>query len=330
MDQIRKYWPYLILLLGGMLSVLVAFISIQNFGGDKTPTSTSTPTTVVQKKSGGSFFDIFTKLTDLSGIAPRLPNFTPPPPRYYGHPNPTPPTTNPPSPVSPGPTPPPDWVSPYYKQLTISGLAAGETDPYFEHLTITASNQNKEPILITGFTLKSTVTGSQASIGDGVELDFQIQPNVKQPIFLKPGSTAYVITGKARSGYSFEVNKCSGYLGQYFNFYPGITWQCPFITKADLPKPPNQLNDDCLDYLNKLKICTEYKKFPTNLTPECRNFVMDNLSYDTCITRHKNDADFFTGEWRIYLGRDQELWKTRRETIELYDREGKTVARRSY
>jgi hypothetical protein len=45
---------------------------------------------------------------------------------------------------------------------------------------------------------------------------------------------------------------------------------------------------------------------------------------------HKNDEDFYDDEWRIYLGRGEELWKNRRETIILKDQAGKIIKEVSY
>ena len=41
----------------------------------------------------------------------------------------------------------------------------------------------------------------------------------------------------------------------------------------------------------------------------CIESISRILSYNSCIDLHKNDDDFYNGEWRVYFGRDKELWK---------------------
>ena len=54
------------------------------------------------------------------------------------------------------------------------------------------------------------------------------------------------------------------------------------------------------------------------------------INYNSCVDVHKNDATFSRLEWRVFLGRDQELWKVKRETLLLIDDKGKLVDSLSY
>ncbi len=320
MTGFKKYWPYLIIIAGLFFSVVAAYVSIKSTGSSR---ATSTPSTIsratketTQKSAGLSFFEAIRRLTDFSSLVPRVPTATLP---GGGA------TSGDGSGSAQKVVELPEWASLLYGKIRIGSSYTRSSDPRTEYVTIYAPRENRESVLISGLRLESAATGEGANIGDGVYLDFQKQPSIKQPIFLRPGGVAYVVTGKSLFGFSFQVNKCSGYLEQYHNFYPAISTRCPLFNSIELPRKPNQLNDACLDFLDTLSICTEYATFPRNITHECQNFIKERLNYGACVDRYKNDTDFYSGGWRVYLERDQELWKSKRERIELRDRNGKFI-----
>ena len=49
------------------------------------------------------------------------------------------------------------------------------------------------------------------------------------------------------------------------------------------------------------------------------------MNYNTCLDLHKDDADFFSDEWRLYLGKSHDLWADEGELIKLIDENGKTL-----
>ena len=69
---------------------------------------------------------------------------------------------------------------------------------------------------------------------------------------------------------------------------------------------------------------------PLSISPECNIYMRENINYGSCVQKHKNDKDFYNHEWRVYLERDQQLWKDRREVIKLLDTNGKTIDAISY
>jgi hypothetical protein len=118
------------------------------------------------------------------------------------------------------------------------------------------------------------------------------------------------------------------------NFSPGIRLQCPRVANEPLPTAPNNLSGECLDYLDSLGSCAmpNLTTLPHSTLSEaqCYNFVVDHLNYNSCVNEHKNDRDFYTHEWRIFLGYSSELWKSKREVIKLVDLSGKTVGTVTY
>ncbi len=220
--------------------------------------------------------------------------------------------------------------SEYYGQVTIVYVNRSG-DPSQEYITIHANNISKT-ILITGWTLKSLSSGASATIPKATVLFFTGISNAEGNIYLSPLETVYLVTGLAPNGVSFKVNKCTGYLQQFQTFIPYINNQCPRAQDEDLSAIPKRVeNDACFDYIDSIGQCrTQTENLPANWSYECKNFIGKKLTYSSCIDNHKNDGDFYKAEWRVYLKRNEPLWKNRREDIVLYDLNGKVVSELKY
>ncbi len=211
------------------------------------------------------------------------------------------------------------------------GNAGYATNASAEYVSFTVSKKAPAKILITGWKLKSPVTGASVAIPQGIVLPFSGQVISKENIFASPGDRVFIVTGRSPTGYSFRLNKCTGYFEQFQNFTPSLPLECPYANAGPLPQPPNHLNDACLDYLDSISRCiVPVNNIPPGLSPECSRYVSEKISYGGCVSVHKNDPDFYKKEWRVYLDRDTELWKDRREVIKLLDLNGKTVGAVSY
>lgn len=210
--------------------------------------------------------------------------------------------------------------------FSLSASGAKSTKAETEHLSFTLNSKHKGKILITGFEVRSFSTGVSATISKGVELPFAGVLNVEDPIFISPGDKVVLVTGRSPTGYSFRVNKCTGYFSQFQKFTPSLPKQCPDPEDEPTPPPPNNFSDACLDFIESIPRCTMViKSIPGNLGSGCSEFVNEKLNYKSCVETHKNDPDFYKNEWRVYLGRSEELWKSDREFIKLLDLNKKTV-----
>lgn len=189
-------------------------------------------------------------------------------------------------------------------------------------------------INISGWMFRSTKTGHQVSIGTAVLLPSSYASTAvkgEDPIVLRPGDIAIVSSARSPIGNSFLINKCSGYLSQFQTFNPYLNISCPLLRDEKLPAAPNNLNDACLNYLNSWPSCgNQLRNLPERLSHECQVWIADHANYNSCVSLHQPDADFFSNEWRIFLNRSEPLWKTQRETIQLLDRSGKVVDEVSY
>ena len=348
--SMKKYGPYLILIAGATLSIAVAFISIRAFkgtGGASYGTSTDSAVSADGGQRRLGFFESLRRLTDFNGLMPRTPRASdssggesttenqdaqpvepvaeeipgeplPVDEYYYGE--------------KPSRPPLPEKEESELKNIiTLDRYVGLNEDPDFELMVLRAAYENYSPVLITGMTIESAITRNRAALGTALPVYFQNKQNSNTSVFLKPGEYAYIITGDSPLNYSFKVNKCVGYLEQYDDFYPSLNTYCPLITEADLPVYPNHLNDNCLDYIPGIPQCYEHvDPFPENINLECQQFILKKMNYSACVSEHIQDPDFYTKEWRLYLNRDQPLWKTQREHIRLKDQSGNVIDEFSY
>lgn len=200
-----------------------------------------------------------------------------------------------------------------------------------EYIEMFASYSNTQPVNITDWVLKSAITGRSATIGKGVYLPFSGLINTEENIFLNPGDRVIITTGHSKTGISFRLNTCTGYFEQFQDFTPALPQQCPRPIDENLSLGQGGLNDACVDYIEQIPACFAHiKAIPVGLSLECNEFINRNVHYNGCLALHKNDSNFYKQEWRIFLKKDAELWKEKRETIKLLDAEGKIIDSLSY
>jgi hypothetical protein len=200
------------------------------------------------------------------------------------------------------------------------------SDANTEYVDIYADYSNTEPINITGWKLLSTSTNQTIYIPQSTSLYFSGQQNTEQDVYLAAGEHAYIITGRSPIGYGFKINKCSGYISQYQNFYPGVWTNCPAPRDEDQSSIPNRVvNDNCFDMINSLSSCRVPEPLSNAYSSECQAFLIEKINYPYCISHHKSDKDFWGNAWYVYLKRSDPLWKYRRDVVILYDKLGKPV-----
>ena len=63
---------------------------------------------------------------------------------------------------------------------------------------------------------------------------------------------------------------------------------------------------------------------------KCWWYINNSEDYKKCYYDHNWESDFLTGEWRVYLNRDSELFENTNETVTLLDKNGSVVDTYSY
>jgi hypothetical protein len=221
--------------------------------------------------------------------------------------------------------------STHRSNVSLSRARAKDDDPDEEYVEINVSRNAKDRIVITGWTLESSVTGRSVTIDKGVYLPETGVVSSEQAIALDPGSEVFVISGRSPIGSSFRLNACTGYFEQFQDFEPRLDRSCPSAeVEFDFRAPGLHFDDECLDYIEDIPKCSMQLNPPVRLSNECRGFVDEHIHYTGCVKNHRADTNFYQNEWRIYLNRDDELWKSKREIIRLLDRNGKVVDEITY
>ena len=175
------------------------------------------------------------------------------------------------------------------------------------------------------------MTGNQVDIRTGATVYYANAVNSLESISVNPGDIVNIMTGRSPIGYSFKINKCTGYLkNSTQNFIVALPTVCPRITDYPLPARPNAFNDKCLEFLNTVSSCETENKYPDGLQLSCKTFVAERANYSRCVTDFGNDKNFLSPDWRIYLARDYAIWKTKREIIDLIDQKGNVISTYTY
>jgi len=208
---------------------------------------------------------------------------------------------------------------------------ARETGPNQEYVEIKADKKNKSPMKITGWKLKGK-GNFDIAIGRGSSFVYaEVNSQPQEDIYLKPGEKAIIVTGTSPLGTNFKLNKCAGYFEQFHEFVPEINTECPLLKNENIP---SGLNDACLDYIDRVSSCQTVVSIPYTfsfkLSSSCQDYLLQNANHKSCAEKHKDDVDFYVPEWRIYLGRNEELWKKSREVITLYDDKNNIIDSVSY
>lgn len=212
----------------------------------------------------------------------------------------------------------------YKDKIKIRGIRNPES--FREYITLSSSLGSGEQVAISGWKLQSLVTGSYVIIG-GAANNPIVGRKDESPIFISRNSRVIISQGNSPINTSFRVNKCSGYLEQKHNFYPAISnFNCPAPIES-APSYSRIFDNECLDYIESLPICEEPRErdIPETISLACENYVKTNINYESCVINHRNDPDFYTSEWRVYIPTRGIFWLEKRDRIQLIDNSGRVV-----
>ena len=223
----------------------------------------------------------------------------------------------------------------YYDVVSLSASGARAEQRNEEYLRINVDNDVESLINVTGWTVKSLVSGRGGKIGKGVATLDEDRPWYgEKDILLAAGDEAIITTGGAAGiRTSFLTNKCMGYFDND-RFTPGISMSCPLLENEDLEHfglayddfRREREYDECIDAIESVSSCEIVRSPDRDLVDDCRDFIRDYSNYDGCVELHQNDEDFYGDEWRIFLNSTRnDIWREEREAIGLFDRDGKVV-----
>ncbi|MEK7069141.1 MAG: hypothetical protein AAB947_02030 [Patescibacteria group bacterium] len=221
--------------------------------------------------------------------------------------------------------------SPYRGKVQLADGVATE-QLASEYVEIEASFNNTGPMGIAGWSLQSMRSGVRAYIPRGTNIFILGDLNEQKDIYLNPGARAIVSSKNSPIGTSFRENTCTGYLTGTQTFTPSLSRNCPpgntlfSLTSENL----RTYGDACFDFTESLPPCVLPLSIPSDITPACRIFLANNLSYNGCVKNNRGRGEFSQDSWRIYLNSGRELWHNSHDVIRLLDSEGRTVDAISY
>ncbi|MBI4119946.1 MAG: hypothetical protein HY454_00600 [Parcubacteria group bacterium] len=224
------------------------------------------------------------------------------------------------------------FTSPYYGKIDITAVdGRGSFDkPQYERVTLYARNL-AGPVNVSGWRLATRRKSFSFAIPSAARLFDPANLIGIEPIKLSSGDSLNVFVGKASPvGSGFQENGCMGYLRSGFEGYDALAGggSCSAVS----PSVYSSYSVDCRRFLNGLSACASVNLEPWQFgaDPACRDFIVRNYNYAACVERGKNQANFFTGRWRIYLGQSDEILDDLDDTVYLYDGQGLLVDIYSY
>lgn len=227
--------------------------------------------------------------------------------------------------------------SPYYDKIRMSNISGlNQIDPNREYLSLSVNLKKEETIKITGWYLKSEVTGYYVVIGKAALLPFPFT-RTESDVILRQRDRVYLTKGFSPIGISFRTNKCTGYFEENRTFTPGLSLQCPRPRDEKLPNFSDvyDRNDECLNIIERIPRCaTKDSEFirdlPDTVSSSCKTYITTQINYNSCVARHFGDTDFPGNEYRIYLNKFGPLWRLKHDKINLHDENGLVVDTISY
>jgi len=219
-------------------------------------------------------------------------------------------------------------VSPYFKKIKISNVRIpSKTSPSL--ITLQVQFRGKEKINITGWKIKGKRGSFSIPEGIGFWQPY-FNPAATENIFVKSGDRVYISNGKNPLGYNrnFRINKCIGYLSNFYDLPIRLPQNCPKPTKEEI----SNLSECCQRFIQRLRIC-EIPDYSNSIDimfdPECISYLNNHFNYQKCFFDHSKDEDFLGNEWHIYINHNI-ITQTGCDTLYLLDQNGLFVDKYNY
>lgn len=214
-------------------------------------------------------------------------------------------------------------LSPYFGLVNIAGSGQGSVDPNKERLTLTG--KSTEPISLKGWTVGSLKYHTSFVMPDSAyEIPDHPIYQYQKKLFIAPKGKIYIFSGASPLGVNFRLNKCIGYLNNYHKFDPAVPNACP----KPLPADTKTFSAYCQKAINSsVASCKESNLNDALIDADCRDYMVENLSYSKCVEHNNTYHDFLIDEWRVYLQRSASIWAKEKDSIILRDADGLLVSK---
>ncbi|MEK7555639.1 MAG: hypothetical protein AAB516_02365 [Patescibacteria group bacterium] len=222
-----------------------------------------------------------------------------------------------------------EQLSPYFQKITVSSVSPNRSQSISSYSTIRLSSgiSGEEIINITGWKIKSN--RKEIIIPQAVGIYSPLNWEPETDIILSKGNYVYIYSNKSAFNRNLRLNKCVGFLENIYDFIPSLPQNCPSISRSEY----NYLSGECQSYILSLRGCELPKVSFSNSLPgtsegnACREFL-NTISHGSCFKKYRNDSDFFSNEWRVWINAD--ILDSQHDRILLYDKIGLLVDEYSY
>lgn len=219
-----------------------------------------------------------------------------------------------------------EQLSPYYGQVVIAGVSHSSIYAPYSRASIAAKSGDQ--INISGWRIQNK-WDSLPPIPQAIA-DFQpFGSSARSDIILTAGQTVNLYSGRSANGLDFRLNKCTGYLNNYYNFEPDLPNACPALDKSG----SRLFSSACQDFARSIYGCrvptaNELNRFAGANDGACHAFL-ESINYGGCYQEHRADSGFFSNEWRIWLNRNFDFDR-RHDRLLLFDENNLLVDEYSY
>lgn len=214
-----------------------------------------------------------------------------------------------------------DQISSFYRSVRISGVSPMWSWTSVGQFTLQSDWSQKKGIDITGWRVRSNrgdVLISQAISNYGPS-----GLSSAGDIVLAPGAQAIFYSSASPLGQNFRMNKCIGYLNSTYKFNPPLSSYCPnMYDRSEIAG----FSGNCQNIIFSLGGCSAPSTAQLNsisYESACREFL-NRFNYTGCYKKFSSNADFFSNEWRVWLGSTL-FFDSSHDKIQLFDKEGLLV-----
>ena len=211
-----------------------------------------------------------------------------------------------PAELTPAITPPKGFtlaqISPYYGKVRIRSVSPAYYWNSMSQFSLQGEYSLSQPINITNWILRAN-KGGDIFVPQGVSDYNPYRFLAKSDIYLNSSDYVYFYSTESKFGFDFRLNKCTGYLNNAYEFNPKLPTNCPSVNRSDISSFPGR----CQSFILSLWSCEqptpeEVNAFNGSDYYGCIDFL-NNINYGSCYGKYHSDSDFFSHEWRVWLGK---------------------------
>lgn len=215
-------------------------------------------------------------------------------------------------------------LSPYFEKIQISSVSLYFSINYPKTLQLYSYFYGKdESINISGWKIKGN--RYELLIPQAVKIYNPESDNKEENIVLSGSNYLIFYSDKSPFSRNLRLNKCTGYLNNFYDFNPDLPDNCPGIERSEY----SGLSGQCQSYLMSLGRCKMpdvnfYNSLPgTDQGNACRAFL-NTISHAACFKKERDDNDFLSNEWRIWINEDFRF-DSSHDRLLLFDKNGLLV-----